>query len=304
MTVDMSVAVGGMKLRGPVLAASGTFGYGTEVPLLDRRSLAGMVSKGIFLKPRAGTPPPRIVETPSGMLNAIGLQGPGVDALIHDYAPQWASWDFPVLVNINGESVAEYGELTSRLDGVPGVAGFEINISCPNVEQGGLYFGNDPTAAAAVTEAVRKRTSLPVWVKLTPMVTDIGVIARAVESAGADALSAVNTFVGMSIDLNASRPRLSFRTGGLSGPAIRPLAVHLAHQAARAVRIPVVGIGGIMRAEDALEFLVAGCTAVQVGTATFVNPRAITEIHDGIAAHLEAKGLASLADLPRYLPRD
>jgi dihydroorotate dehydrogenase (NAD+) catalytic subunit len=304
MTVDMSVAVGGMKLRGPVLAASGTFGYGTEVPLLDRRSLAGMVSKGIFLKPRAGTPPPRIVETPSGMLNAIGLQGPGVDALIHDYAPQWASWDFPVLVNINGESVAEYGELTSRLDGVPGVAGFEINISCPNVEQGGLYFGNDPTAAAAVTEAVRKRTSLPVWVKLTPMVTDIGVIARAVESAGADALSAVNTFVGMSIDLNASRPRLSFRTGGLSGPAIRPLAVHLAHQAARAVRIPVVGIGGIMRAEDALEFLVAGCAAVQVGTATFVNPHAITEIHDGIAAHLESHRLASLSDLPRYLPRD
>jgi dihydroorotate dehydrogenase (NAD+) catalytic subunit len=304
MTVDMSVAVGGMKLRGPVLAASGTFGYGTEVPLLDRRSLGGMVSKGIFLKPRAGTPPPRIVETPSGMLNAIGLQGPGVDALIRDYAPQWASWDFPVLVNINGESVAEYGELTSRLDGVPGVAGFEINISCPNVEQGGLYFGNDPRAAAAVTEAVRRRTNLPVWVKLTPMVTDIGVIARAVESAGADALCAVNTFVGMSIDLNARRPRLSFRTGGLSGPAIRPLAVHLAHQAARAVRIPVVGIGGIMRADDALEFLVAGCTAVQVGTATFVSPDAITEIHDGIAAHLASQGLASLADLPRYLPRD
>lgn len=304
MTVDMSVAVGGMKLRGPVLAASGTFGYGTEVPLLDRRSLGGMVSKGIFLKPRAGTPPPRIVETPSGMLNAIGLQGPGVDALIRDYATQWAAWDFPVLVNINGESVAEYGELTARLDGVPGVAGFEINISCPNVEQGGLYFGNDPRAAAAVTEAVRKRTNLPVWVKLTPMVTDIGVIARAVEGAGADALCAVNTFVGMSIDLNARRPRLSFRTGGLSGPAIRPLAVHLAHQAARAVRIPVVGIGGIMRAEDALEFLVAGCTAVQVGTATFVNPRAITEIHDGIAAHLESQQLASLGDLPRYLPRD
>ncbi len=300
----MSLAVGGMRLRGPVLAASGTFGYGTEVPLLERRALGGMVSKGIFLKPRAGTPPPRIVETPSGMLNAIGLQGPGVDALIRDYAPRWASWDFPVLVNINGESVSEYGELTARLDSVPGVAGFEINISCPNVEQGGLYFGNDPRAAAAVTEAVRKRTSLPVWVKLTPMVSDIGVIARAVESAGADALCAVNTFVGMSIDLNTHKPRLSFRTGGLSGPAIRPLAVHLAHQAAKAVRIPVVGIGGITRAEDALEFLVAGCAAVQVGTATFVNPQAIAEIHDGIAAHLESKGLGSLADLPRYLPRD
>jgi dihydroorotate dehydrogenase (NAD+) catalytic subunit len=293
-----------LKLRGPVLAASGTFGYGTEVPLLERRALGAMVSKGIFLRPRVGTPPPRIVETPSGMLNAIGLQGPGADALIRDYAPLWAAWDFPVLVNINGESEAEYAELTSRLDGVPGVAGFEINISCPNVEQGGLYFGNDPRAAAAVTEAVRRRTRLPVWVKLTPMVTDIGVIARAVESAGADALSAVNTFVGMSIDLNAHKPRLSFRTGGLSGPAIRPLAVHLAHRAARAVSIPVVGVGGIMSADDALEFLVAGCAAVQVGTATFVNPRAIAEVHEGIASYLDSHHLSSLADLPRYLPRD
>jgi dihydroorotate dehydrogenase (NAD+) catalytic subunit len=300
----MGVAVGGMKLRGPVLAASGTFGYGTEVPLLERRALGGMVCKGIFLRARAGTPPPRIVETPSGMLNAIGLQGPGADALIRDYAPRWASWDFPVLVNINGESVSEYEELTARLDGVPGIAGFEINISCPNVEQGGLYFGNDPRAAAAVTEAVRRRTKLPVWVKLTPMVTDIGVIARAVESAGADALCAVNTFVGMSMDLNAHKPRLSFRTGGLSGPAIRPLALHLSHQAVRAVDIPVVGVGGIMRTDDALEFLVAGCAAVQVGTATFVNPRAIAEIHDGIAAHLESHGLSSLSELPRYHPRD
>jgi len=304
MTPDMSVTVGGMSLRGPVLAASGTFGYGTEVPLLERRALGGMVSKGIFLRPRAGTPPPRLAETPSGMLNAIGLQGPGVEALIRDYAQQWAEWDFPVFVNVNGESAAEYGELVARLDGVPGVAGFEINISCPNVEQGGLYFGNDPRAAAAVTEAVRKRTRLPVWVKLTPMVTDIGVIARAVEAAGADALCAINTFVGMSIDLNSYKPRLSFRTGGLSGPAIRPLAVHLAHQAARAVRIPVIGVGGISRAEDALEFLVAGCTAVQVGTATFVNPNAIADVHDGIAAFLEAKGFSSPADLPRFLPRD
>ncbi len=168
----MSVEVGDLKLRGPVLAASGTFGYGTEVPLLERRALGAIVSKGIFLRPRAGTPPPRIAETPSGMLNAIGLQGPGVEGLIRDYAPQWAQWDFPVFVNINGESAAEYGELAARLDGVPGVAGFEINISCPNVEQGGLYFGNDPRAAAAVTDAVRKRTDLPVWVKLTPMVTD------------------------------------------------------------------------------------------------------------------------------------
>lgn len=300
----MSVDIGALRLRGPVLAASGTFGYGTEVPLLERRALGGMVSKGIFLRPREGTPPPRIAETPSGMLNAIGLQGPGVEALIRDYAPKWAEWDLPVFVNINGESAAEYEELAARLDGVPGVAGFEINISCPNVEQGGLYFGNDPRSASAVTEAVRKRTRLPVWVKLTPMVTDIGVIARAVEAAGADAICAINTFVGMSIDLNAYKPRLSFRTGGLSGPAIRPLAVHLAYQAARAVRIPVIGVGGISRAEDALEFLVAGCAAVQVGTATFVNPNAIAEVHDGIAAFLEARGFSSPADLPRFLPRD
>ena len=304
MSPDLSVAAGRLALRGPVLAASGTFGYGTEVPLLERRALGGMVSKGIFLRPREGTAPPRIVETPGGMLNAIGLQGPGVDALIRDYAPKWAEWDFPVLVNINAESASEYGELAARLDGVPGVGGVEINISCPNVEQGGMYFGNDPRAASAVTEAVRSRTTLPVWVKLTPMVTDIAVIARAVESAGADALCAVNTFVGMSIDLNEYRPRLSFRTGGLSGPAIRPLAVHLAHQAAQAVRIPVIGVGGIARPEDALEFLVAGCSAVQVGTATFVNPNAIADVHDGISAFLTARGIASLSELPRYLPRD
>jgi dihydroorotate dehydrogenase (NAD+) catalytic subunit len=263
-----------------------------------------MVSKGIFLRPRKGTPPHRIVETPAGMLNAIGLQGPGVEAVIRDYAPLWASWEFPVLVNINGESADEYGELAARLDGVPGVAGFEINVSCPNVDAGGMYFGNDPHAAAAVTEAVRRRTELPVWVKLTPAVGDIGVIARAVEAAGADALTCINTLVGMSIDLHTLSPRLSFRTGGLSGPAIRPVAVHLAHQAARAVRIPVIGVGGISTAEDALEFLVAGCRAVQVGTATFVDPNAIATIADGIATFCAARGHATVDDIPRYLPRD
>jgi dihydroorotate dehydrogenase (NAD+) catalytic subunit len=301
---DLSVDLGNLRLRGPVMAASGTFGYGTEVPLLDRSKLAGMVSKGIFLRPRTGTPPARIVETPSGMLNAIGLQGPGAEALIRDYAPLWAGWDFPVLVNLNAESVEEYGELAARLDGVPGVAGFEVNISCPNVDQGGMYFGNDPIAAARVTAAVRRRTRLPIWVKLTPMVTDIAVVARAVEAEGADVITAVNTFVGMSMDLHSRRPRLANRTGGLSGPAIRPLAVHLAHRAARAVSIPVVGIGGIASPEDALEFLVAGCAAVQVGTATFVDGGTIARVHDGIAAYLEREGFASLEDLPRYLPKD
>jgi dihydroorotate dehydrogenase (NAD+) catalytic subunit len=273
-------------LKTPVIAASGTFGYGTEVPLLDRWRLGGMVSKGIFLGPRPGTPPPRIVETPSGMLNAIGLQGPGVEALIRDYAPEWSTWDFPVLVNVNGETVDEYGELAARLDGVPGVAGLEVNISCPNVREGGMFFGIDPASAAAVTAAVRRRTRLPVWVKLTPAVSDIGAIARACEEAGADALSAVNTFVGMSFDLRSGQPRLAFRTGGLSGPAIRPLALYLAYQAARAVSIPVVGVGGIARAEDALEFLLAGCAAVQVGTATFVDPNTIGKIVAGLESML------------------
>lgn len=299
---DLTVAIGSLRLRRPVLAASGTFGYGTEVPLLDRGRLGGIVSKGIFLEPRPGTPPPRIVETPSGMLNAIGLQGPGVDVLIRDYAPLWSQWDFPVLVNINGESVDEYGELAARLDGVPGVAGFEVNISCPNVDQGGMFFGNDPTTAARVTAAVRRRTSLPVWVKLTPMVTDITAVARAAEASGADALCAVNTFVGMSIDLRTRRPRLANRTGGLSGPAVRPMAVHLAHRVAGAVSIPVIGIGGVVTADDALEFLVAGCAAVQVGTATFADGRAIERVGEGIADYLRREGFASLAELPRLAP--
>lgn len=278
----MTVDLGRVRLKTLVMAASGTFGYGTEVPLCDRRLLGGMVSKGIFLEPRAGTPPPRIVETPSGMLNAIGLQGPGVEALIRDYAPQWATWDFPVLVNVNGETIEEYGELACRLDGVPGVAGLEINISCPNVREGGMFFGNNASSAAQVTEAVRRRTRLPVWVKLTPAVTDIAEIARACEAAGADALSAVNTFVGMSFDLRSRQPRLAFRTGGLSGPAIRPLAVYLAYRAAEAVSIPVIGVGGIASAADAMEFLLAGCKAVQVGTATFVDPNAIGKIAEGL----------------------
>lgn len=304
VTPSLAVEVGALRLPGPVLAASGTFGYGTELPLLDRSKLGGIVSKGVFLQARPGNPPPRIAETPAGMLNAIGLQGPGVDALIRDYCPLWAQWPLPVLVNINGETAEEYGELAARLDGVPGVAGLEINISCPNVESGGMYFGGDPRLAAAVTAAVRRRSALPVWVKLTPMASDIGAVARAVEEAGADALCAINTLVGMSIDIAARRPRLAFATGGLSGPAIRPIAVSLAHQAARAVRIPVIGIGGIAGPEDALEFLIAGCRAVQVGTATFSDPRAIEKVHDGIAEYLQREGFGSLEGLPRYLPRD
>jgi dihydroorotate dehydrogenase (NAD+) catalytic subunit len=278
----VSQEVGGARLKTPVMAASGTFGYGTEVPLCDRSLLGGIVSKGIFLEPRAGTPPPRIVETPSGMLNAIGLQGPGVEALIRDYAPLWATWDFPVLVNVNAETVEDYGELAARLDGVPGVAGLEVNISCPNVREGGLFFGNNPSSAGVVTAAVRSRTRLPVWVKLTPAVTDITEIALACQDAGADALCAVNTFLGMSFDLRSRQPRLAFKTGGLSGPAIRPLAVYLAYRVAQVVSIPVIGIGGIASAEDAMEFLLAGCAAVQVGTATFADPNAIGKVVTGL----------------------
>ena len=295
--------VGGVQLAGPVLAASGAFGYGLDVPLLDRARLGGIVSKGIFLRPRRGTPPNRIAETPSGMLNAIGLQGPGVEVLIRDYAPIWATWPMPVLVNINGETVDEYGELAARLDGVPGVAALEVNISCPNVREGGMLFGKEPHLAAQVVGATRTRTRLPVWVKLTPNVTDIAEVARACEAGGADALSAINTFVGMSVDVATGRPRLAFGTGGLSGPAIRPLAILLAHQAARAVRIPVVGVGGIATASDALEFLIAGCAAVQVGTATFSNPSAIAEVSDGIERYLEQRGYMDLDALPRLVDR-
>src|SRR5947209_16893129 len=222
MTVEMSVEVGGLRLRGPVVAASGTFGYGTEVPLLERRALGAMVSKGIFLKPRPGTPPPRIVETPSGMLNAIGLQGPGVEALIRDYAPLWATWDFPVLVNVNGESVDEYAELAARLDGVPGVSGLEMNISCPNVESG-MEFGVDPRAAAEVTAAVRRQSGLPLIVKLTPNVNDIVGIAQAVADAGADALTLINTYPAMKMDVRTRRPALGWGSGGLSGHEPKPI---------------------------------------------------------------------------------
>ena len=274
--------MGGLHLRNPVLAASGTFGYGTEVLLLDRRHLGGMVSKGIFLEPRAGNPPPRIAETAAGMLNAIGLQGPGVEALISDYAPLWASWDFPVLVNINAERVETYGELAARLDGVPGISGLEVNISCPNVRQGGMFFGSDPQAAGRVTAAVRRHTRLPIWVKLTPQAASVGEVARAVEAEGADAVCAINTLAGTIFDSATGLPALAFGHGGLSGPAILPVALYLARAAAAAVKIPVVGVGGIGNGEDALQFLFAGCSAVQVGTATFLDPQAIEHVARGL----------------------
>ena len=294
LTVDLGR---GLHLRSPVMVASGTFGYGFDAPLVDRAALGAIVSKGTTLAAREGNAPIRIAETPSGMLNAIGLQNPGVDSVARVYAPRWATWDVPVIVNVAGDSIDEYVAVASRLDGVAGVAGLELNISCPNVESG-LQFGIDPKMAAEVTRAVRSVTELPLIVKLTPNVTDIVAIARAVEDAGADAVSAINTYVGTAIDVRGRHPILSRGSGGLSGPAIKPLALHAVWQVAGEVRIPVIGVGGIMTPDDALEFLLAGAAAVQLGTVNYVRPQAAAEIHDGIAAYLVQHDLPDMRALP------
>lgn len=289
---------GGLRLKNPVLTASGTFGYGTEYSkLVDVERLGAVVSKAVTRHPRDGNPQPRIAETPAGMLNAIGLQNVGVEAVIREKAPVWARWSVPVIVNVAGFSIDEYAETAELLDAVPGVAGIELNISCPNVQSEGETFGLHCAPAAAVTAAVRASTELPLIVKLSPNVTDIAEIAVAVVEAGADALSLVNTIPGMVIDLKARRPYLANRTGGLSGPAIRPIAVRMVYQVAQAVSVPIVGIGGVATAEDALQFLMAGATAVQVGTATFVNPTAALDVVDGIRAFLEREGVSDVREI-------
>jgi len=297
-SLELSVELGrGLRLRSPVIVASGTFGYGFDAPQVDRSALGAIVTKGTTLRPRDGNAPNRIAETASGMLNAIGLQNPGVEHVARVFAPQWATWDVPVIVNVAGDSVDEYIAVARRLDGVPGIAGLELNISCPNVSDG-LQFGVDPGLAAELTGAVRVVTRLPLWVKLTPNVTDIVAIARAVENAGADALSAINTYVGMAIDVRRRRPVLSRGTGGLSGPAIKPLALHAVWEVAAEAGIPVIGIGGITTAADALEFLLAGAAAVQLGTVNYTWARAARDVHDGIAAYLQEHGLRGVGDLP------
>jgi dihydroorotate dehydrogenase (NAD+) catalytic subunit len=299
----------GLRLRNPVLVASGTFGYGTEYQkLVDIQRLGAICSKGITLHPRAGNATPRIAETPAGMLNAIGLQNIGVERVVREMAPIWARWDVPVIVNVAGETVEDYASLAERLDGVAGVAGLELNISCPNVTADGRLFADDAHLAAAATAAARARTDLPLMVKLSPNVTDIAEIARAVEAAGADSISLINTLVGMTIDLKTHRPFLANVTGGLSGPAIRPVAVRSVYAVAQAVRVPIVGIGGIAGTDDALEFFLAGAGAIQVGTANFVNPGTALAIVDGLAAYLESQrmsGLEALVGLanPRMLHR-
>jgi dihydroorotate dehydrogenase (NAD+) catalytic subunit len=287
-----------LYLRNPVLVASGTFGYGTEYrDLVDVDRLGAVVSKGITVKPRAGNPTPRIAETPAGMLNAIGLQNIGVHRVVSEMAPVWSTWPVPVIVNISGESLDEFEYLASSLDGVPGVAGLELNISCPNITRGGRLFADDAESAAAATRAARRNTSLPMMVKLSPNVNDIVGIARAVEAEGTDAISLINTLVAMQIDLEKRRPRIANITAGLSGPAVRPVAVRMVYQIAQAVSIPIVGIGGISETDDALEFLMAGATAIQVGTANFVNPRASTEIIDGLDNYVVRHQLTHIRDI-------
>jgi dihydroorotate dehydrogenase (NAD+) catalytic subunit len=290
--MNLAVEIGGLRFKNPLIAASGTFGYGVEYEgLLDLSRLGGLVSKGLYMEARDGCPTPRIAETPSGLLNAIGLQGVGVRAFVKDVLPRLARYDTVVLVNVCGDTVDEYAEVTRVLDDAPGVHGLEINISCPNVKKGGMAFGGDPVMTHEVIRAVRKATRLPVIPKLSPNVGDITVFARAAEDAGADALSCINTLLGLAVDVEARRPRLAFGTGGLSGPAIRPVAVRMAWQAARAVKIPVIGIGGITSAGDALEFLIAGCRAVQIGTANFIDPGIYDRILAELLGYLERHGL-------------
>lgn len=295
---NMAVRIGGLSLPNPVLTASGTFGYAREFEsLIDLNRLGGIIVKGLALKPVKGNPPPRIVETPCGMLNAIGLENVGIDAFVVDKMPFLRTLRPPIIANIYGTSVAEYSELARRIDTIDGVSGVEVNISCPNVKAGGVVFGVDPVAAGSVVKAVRQSTRKTVIVKLSPNVTDVTVIARSAEAAGADALSLINTLTGMAIDIETRRPRLANITGGLSGPAIKPVALRMVWQVARATRLPVIGIGGIMKAEDAVEFFIAGAKAVQIGTANFVNPRSALEIIAGIERYLESHGIQDVGHL-------
>ncbi len=295
---NMSVEIAGIKLRNPVMPASGTFGYGEEyAPFLDLEEIGAIVTKGLSLKPKAGNPTPRIAETTSGMLNAIGLQNVGIDAFIEHKMPFLRTVNTPVIANFFGNTLEEYGEVAKRLNDIPEIAAAELNISCPNVKQGGIVFGTDPKAASEVVRLVRKNLQKPLIVKLTPNVTDITVVARAVEEAGADAIACINTLTGMSVDIHTRKPRIANRTGGLSGPAIRPVAVRMVHQVVQTVSVPVIGIGGIMRAMDALEFLIVGASAVQVGTANFVDPAVMLTIIDGIEEFCLDEGIDDVRQL-------
>jgi dihydroorotate dehydrogenase (NAD+) catalytic subunit len=293
----LAVNIAGIKMRTPVMTASGTFGFGLEYgDFIDLNQLGALVVKGTTLLARAGNQGRRIAETPAGMLNCIGLENPGADELIGSILPKLSGFDVPVIVNISGNTVEEYGELAAKLS-VPGISGLELNISCPNVKQGGIAFGTDQKSAAAVVNAVRKNTRLPVIVKLSPNVTDIIAMAKAVEAAGADAISLINTLLGMAIDIHTWRPVLGNIVGGLSGPAIKPVALRMVWQVAQAVGVPVIGMGGIMTAEDAIEFFLAGASAVAIGTANFADPYAVAHVTNGIDEYLMERGLNHISQL-------
>ena len=297
-TPDLGVEIAGVYLKNPVMTASGTFGYGEEFnDLIDLNRLGAIVSKGLSLEPVRGNPPPRTVETPCGMLNAIGLENVGIEAFASHKLPFLQTLSPPIFANIYGTAIEDYAELAARLEALEGIAGVEVNISCPNVKAGGMAFGSDPDSAFRVVEAVRVKTTKHLMVKLSPNVTDITVIARAAEAAGADSLSLINTITGMAVDLETRRPKIANITGGLSGPAIKPVALRMVWQVAQATQIPVIGIGGILTADDALEFLIAGAAAVQIGTANFVKPHATTDIIDGIEMFLKQKKIDRVADI-------
>jgi dihydroorotate dehydrogenase (NAD+) catalytic subunit len=299
LSVDLAPGnVRELRLRNPVIAASGCFGYGEEYAgVVDVQRLGAFVSKGITPERRQGNPMPRIIETPAGMLNAIGLQNPGIEGFVRKYPRLWESWAVPAIVNISAEALEDYTRMAAVLDEQPGIAAIEINVSCPNIARGGFCFGWDPAMSADVTAAVRAVTTLPLIVKLSPGAADIVAVATAVEEAGADAISLINTLVGMAIDLRQRRPALANQTGGLSGPAIRPIAVRMVYQVAAAVEIPVIGMGGIMGIADALEFFFAGASAVQIGTGIFVDPGLLIRIIDELSAWLEAEGYSSLGQI-------
>jgi dihydroorotate dehydrogenase (NAD+) catalytic subunit len=281
LAVDLSVNVGALRLSNPILAASGTFGYGVEfAPLVDLNRLGGIVVKGLSLEPMAGAPAPRLCETPSGMLNAVGLQNIGVRAFVAEKLPKLRHYSTAVIANVFGYTVDEYVGVTRILEESEGLAAYELNISCPNTAHGGIQFGSDPLMVSEVVSAVRRAAHRPLWVKLSPNVTDIGIMARAAEESGADALTVANTYQAMSIDIQSRKSRLGRATGGLSGPAIRPITLRLVYEASRAVAIPIIGLGGIEKADDAMEYIMAGASAIQVGTANFSQPRACVDILD------------------------
>ena len=287
----------GIPMKTPIFTGSGTFGFGEEfADFVDLSAIGGVVVKGTTLKPRRGNDGVRITETPSGMLNCIGLENPGVDVFLQETLPRIAKYHMNVVVNIPGGTVEEYGDLARRLD-VPGVAAIEVNISCPNVKEGGIVFGTDPKAAAAVTRAVKEKTKKPVIVKLSPNVTDIVAMATAVEAAGADAISLINTLLGMQIDTRTWRPVLGNITGGLSGPCVKPVAVRMVYQVARAIQVPIIGMGGILTAEDAVEFFLAGASAVAIGTANFADPASTKTIANDLAIYLKNHHLSNISEL-------